>query len=236
MPKQDASKADITYNCIRDMIISYKLVPGTQLSDYKLSKELSMSRSSIRGALLRLETDGLVRFNDAQKVIVSPVGIEDVLDILTVRRAIETQAVKQIASAGWLDRKTEKKLGDLLQQFRSINWGTDFNIQHHLDDEFHRSIVRAAGSTRMNAIFEKLSLQMQRARWLDMTVNNRQEQLAKEHEAIFSALKDHDLEHSLSSYEAHLQLCADSYVAALASEQMQELAKMISDFFVHSNA
>ena len=236
MQRKGISKANVAYECVRDMIVSYKLAPGTQLSDYKLSQELAMSRSSIRDAILRLETDGLVRISDANKVIVSPVGLDDVLDILTVRCAVETQAIKLIARGGWLDRKIEEKLAGILREFRGIHWGMDFVSQHRLDDEFHRTIVREAGSPRLNEIFETASLQMQRARWLDMTDSHRQEQLADEHEAILSSLKGHDLERCLESYEAHLQSCADSYVAALASEQMQELAKMISNFFSDSNA
>lgn len=236
MYTKGSSKVNIAYESIRDMIVNYKLPPGTQLSDYKLSQELAMSRSSIREAILHLERDGLIRISDTNKIIVSPVGLDDVLDILTVRSAVEIQAIKLIARHGWLDQKTEEQLDENLREFRLFNQEMNFVSQHRLDDNFHRLIVQNAGSPRLSAIFETASLQMQRARWLDMTDNHRQTQLAEEHEAILNALKDHDLKCCQECYEAHLQSCADSYVSALSNEQIQELAIMISSFFSDSNA
>ena len=66
MTKKDSNKIkrtfvkDEAYNIIHDQIIEGKLAPYTQLKISELSKELGISRTPVREAILKLENEDLV--------------------------------------------------------------------------------------------------------------------------------------------------------------------------------
>ena len=58
--EKESSLAVKAYETIRQQIFDFDLFPGQIVSDYLLSKELNMSRTPIRQALMRLENEGLL--------------------------------------------------------------------------------------------------------------------------------------------------------------------------------
>ena len=52
---------EIAYEKIRNKICDFELYPGQDVSDFTLCKELGMSRTPVRQALVQLEHDGLVK-------------------------------------------------------------------------------------------------------------------------------------------------------------------------------
>ena len=60
MKKEQVSLADQAYEQIKRKILSLGFLPGQVISDFKLREELEMSRTPIKEALMRLESDGLI--------------------------------------------------------------------------------------------------------------------------------------------------------------------------------
>ena len=58
--EKDNSLTNKAYETIRQQIFDFDLFPGQIVSDYLLSKELNMSRTPIRQALMRLKNEGLL--------------------------------------------------------------------------------------------------------------------------------------------------------------------------------
>ena len=61
MEIEKKSLVDEAYEKIRQKICDFELTPGQAISDFILSKELGMSRTPIRMALQKIESDGLIR-------------------------------------------------------------------------------------------------------------------------------------------------------------------------------
>ena len=73
-------------------IIDLSLAPGEVLSETALAKDLSVSRSPVRDALLRLQSDGLVTQSKGQSFQVASIDKAECRELMEARLAIEGQA------------------------------------------------------------------------------------------------------------------------------------------------
>lgn len=231
MRMKDSSQVAIAYEKIRDQIISYAMLPETPISDNKIARELDMSRAPVREAVLLLQMDGLIQTNEDGKMIVSPISLEDVIDILHVRRALEAEAIRLIADHGWLSTKEGAEL-QAIHEKMAAHMQAGMVWEHYaLDDLFHSRLAEYSRSARIRSVLERMRLQMQRARWLNTANPARQVYATEEHHVLLQALLDHDLERSVCALQVHFQSSEDAFCAVLKDRQMQTLACMIGNFF-----
>ena len=231
MQRKSDSQVISAYEQLRDRIIMYALPPKTQLSDYKLAEELSMSRAPVREAILLLERDGLVMLDENGKKIVAQITLADVIDILHVRAALESEALSLIAEKGWLKAPDEKKLRSIHAKMLQAAEKGQVRDCYRFDDSFHHTFVAFAGSVRISETLERMRLQMQRARWLNAANPERQSKACAEHEAILSAILKKDLNGSIRALRTHFSNSEQAFCRALQDREMQSVASMISGFY-----
>ena len=77
-PKRKTPLSENAYQEIRNLIISLKLKPGMQVNKDDLEHELSIGRTPVREALLRLTTEGLLTSVKGRGFFVRQVSLEDV--------------------------------------------------------------------------------------------------------------------------------------------------------------
>lgn len=85
---------DMVRDGLRASILSGKLEPGHQLRQDEVAAQFGTSRIPVREALRQLESEGLVVFAPNKGVTVRGLSLEDVLEMLDIRVALETQALK----------------------------------------------------------------------------------------------------------------------------------------------
>ena len=230
MQRKTDSQVTIAYGAIRDQILQYLLPPGAPLSDNQLSKALGMSRAPIREAILLLQMDGLVQVDEGGKVRVSPICFEDISDILSVRCALESEAIRLIANAGWLDAQQEQELIDLHRQLCESTCTNDVTEQYGYDDLFHLKIAEFSKSKRICEILGQMRLQMQRARWLNFANPKRQESASQEHQVLLAAILNHDAETAINHLRIHFDNSRNSFYVVLNDKKMQPIYAAISNF------
>jgi len=81
------------YDRIRVMFREHRIHPGMKISETKLAKELGMSRTPIREAIRKLQSEGLLYQVPQSGTYVSQPGRRDIAEIYEVRLALEVQAV-----------------------------------------------------------------------------------------------------------------------------------------------
>ncbi len=89
--------AEAITNVLREAILDGVLEPSTWLREEELAKELTVSRTPIREALGRLSAEGLVTITARQGAVVTPLSLEDVLDLFDVRERLEGLAARLAA-------------------------------------------------------------------------------------------------------------------------------------------
>jgi DNA-binding GntR family transcriptional regulator len=105
-----ATKADEIALALEDAILSGELAPGVVLRQEQLSAEFGVSRTPIREALRKLAALELVSFAGRRGVQVRPLARDELLEMFTVRAALEGFAASLAR-----DRLTKKNLAEMRQ-------------------------------------------------------------------------------------------------------------------------
>jgi DNA-binding GntR family transcriptional regulator len=93
-----AGLADQVYKTLREYLGSHVIVPGQRLQEAPLALSLGVSRTPVREALARLESEGLISA-DGRSFIVPVLSDGDIDEIYDLRNLLEPAALAQAASA-----------------------------------------------------------------------------------------------------------------------------------------
>ena len=86
-----AGLGDQVYKTLRDYLGSHVIVPGQRLQEATLAVQLGVSRTPVREALARLESDGLIAA-DGRSFVVPVLSDADVDEIYELRALLEPAA------------------------------------------------------------------------------------------------------------------------------------------------
>lgn len=146
---------DITARLRRE-IVSGKIKPGTSLAEPVLAERFGASRAPIREALIALERDGLVEFNDRSRTRVRPLTTIDFEEICSMRMALESMAAR-IAAAQW----TAKDTLAIEENIRRQQGAATLGELSHLDVDMHEYVVRLSGHRRLAAAWRGIRWQFE---------------------------------------------------------------------------
>lgn len=156
---------------IKADILTGALAGGDLVTEGELAARLGMSRTPVREALLRLETEGLVRLYPKRGALIVPVTPAETRDVMQARLVIEQWA------AGEMWPRRDRVIADLtehLAQMRRARAAGDLAAFARHDREFHEVIVASAGNSILTRAYHGLrerqmvimaaSMRMSRAR------------------------------------------------------------------------
>ncbi len=178
------------FNAIENAILDGEYKDGDSLNELRLSKELGVSRTPVREALMQLELEGLVRNIPNKGAVVVGVTEQDTHDIYEIRIRIEGLASKLCA-----EKITEEELRALeqiveLQEFYLMKNDTDQIWR--LDSDFHKIIYDASRSRPLRSTLSNFHNYIKKARDMSMQSEGRAEKCVAEHKAILDAIKSRD--------------------------------------------
>lgn len=194
---------DSVHATLRAAILDGELSPGQPLSVPDLSRQLEVSRSPVREALLALVADGLAVELPRRGVSVVEVETSDLLEIHEVREGVEAQAARLCA-----ERANDAVLRDLagiLVRQRAVVEGDDAAGWFRTNAEFHGAIAGAAGNRRLCALLLTLEAQMRLGlRHVSSDREQRRRGLA-EHQAILQAITKRDPDTAERAMRDHIR-------------------------------
>lgn len=98
-PKRPGNVVDHVVDTLRERIVSGQIAPGVRLSQQQLAEELEVSRTPLREAMQRLQTEGLLVGEANRGMAVAPVQLSDVEDAYALRLLVEPATVAAIAES-----------------------------------------------------------------------------------------------------------------------------------------
>ena len=141
MPCFTPSYKEQAYRLIKEAILFNRFRVGAIYSQDDICKELGISRTPVREALLELQKDGYVSFSRGKGVQVVPVSDRDARDILETRMYIECINAKLAANrAAQRDLQAMRESLDRLRDQLSTRDGQHL---YRLDHIFHRAVAAA---------------------------------------------------------------------------------------------
>src|SRR5690554_4437429 len=104
-----------------------------------------MSRTPIRSALERLESEGIVNYTPNKGIIVPELSIERAVDIYDIRMAVESHIVSKLAVGSLSEENTSWFKENLNQQKEYLDTK---NIEKFtaMDSAFHRKLAYVYGN------------------------------------------------------------------------------------------
>lgn len=145
---------DRVYGHIRQKLGVGELRAGHRISETKMAKELGVSRTPVREAIRRLESEGVVLQIPRFGTFIRKLTLTELKDVWDLRQLLEDYAVSRAA----VRRSDEdiRKLKSIIENMReiahkaekniTIQEYADFNKMAPLDLEFHQLIAVAAGN------------------------------------------------------------------------------------------
>lgn len=136
---QFTTKEAYAYQVLREAILTGQLSPGDRLVMDRLSKEMGISPIPLRGALQRLESEGLVDITPHSGAVVAPVAQEEIGEIFLLLELLEAQAFR--AAAGQVNDEILARLTALVEEMDQAAASGDLETWAQANDRFHREIA-----------------------------------------------------------------------------------------------
>lgn len=211
--------SDHAYTVIRGMILSGELPPGAQLSEEALALRCEVSRTPVRDALRRLESDLLIRRSESQRSFVADWSDDDIEDAFELRAMLEAQAARRAAT-----RIASAQLEALRHHNRLIGAaiaGERPDIPAFLDNNraFHEIILTAAGSSRLASLLTRLIEQPVVWRTAQNYDRENLQRSHHEHEELIAAFARGDAAWAASIMTGHIRRAFHAYLDAYTAQR-----------------
>jgi GntR family transcriptional regulator, rspAB operon transcriptional repressor len=181
------SKADRIHHALKRAITRGELLPGASIDKAALCDRFAVSRLSVTNAINRLAYEGLIRIEPQRGSYVSRIRIDDVLQWMTARRAIEAEIAAEAAQGLGADA-LETLRRNLRYQEAAITAGDPDGFLQ-FDIAFHRQLTDGLGLDRISELLDGLRSQLDRVRRLLLPEPGRMEATLAEHRAIQEAIE-----------------------------------------------
>ena len=139
---------------IRDAIIDGELHPGQRLKEEVLARELGISRTPVREALLMLQAEGLVDATPNRGAMVRVHEAEDLDDLYQLRALLEGHATRRAATR--ISEPEIEVLRESCERFDALSPEEDLRELVRENLLFHNTILDVAGSARLATMVRKV--------------------------------------------------------------------------------
>jgi GntR family transcriptional regulator, rspAB operon transcriptional repressor len=188
------------YRRVREAILEGEIAPGTVMSQVALADDLGVSRTPLREALRMLQSEGLVDAQANRRVTVKPVSAGDLEELVVMRVALETEAIR--LSVSRLGSEDIAALEGRLAEMAHFAAAKDYARWTGPHNAFHRGLTAAAGP-RVNGLLAQLSDHFERYRRMHIA-RSPKAWLTEGHREILDACKAGDRELSGQLLADHL--------------------------------
>lgn len=203
---QASSLVTDAYDYLVEAITSFKLPTNAPISENKLATQLGISRTPIRQALQRLESEGLITKSDSSRfsvALVTPKQVEEACDLLQI---IDTYLFTKAAKN--LDKKGADQLITLTQEMIKAAENNDRDNWSKADTRFHDLVINAADNQTVASLAIITRRKIQRFWTKSAVYENRLVSCSKEHEVLAKAIVNKDLkaiEPAVLEHMAHMR-------------------------------
>ena len=191
------------YTRLRERIVSCELAPGARLSESTVAKELGLSRTPVREALIRLHVEGLVRVCPQRGSFVAPIDPAAAEDAQLLRVALESQAARRAARV--CDEDSLAELRSLIERQRRAGAAGDLRAFLALDDALHLAVFALAGLSRLWPIVHSAKAQLDRVRFLTLQDARQLGAVLAEHETLAAAVGSGQEHRAEAALKRHLR-------------------------------
>ena len=201
LTSRDVSEPD-AYAALHAAIVAGELSPGERLIEEELAEQLGLSRGAVRQAILRLGHEGLVVRERNRGARVRRFTLEEAIEILEARAALESLAAGYAAL-----RRTEdeaRELGSLVEDMQRLHDEGALLAMSERNAVMHRRILEISGHEVARDICSRLHSQVVRFQFRTVLAPGRPQKSLAEHGRIVAAIAAGDRAGAEQAMREHL--------------------------------
>lgn len=196
---------------LRNLILNMEIAPGERITERDIVGFIGISRTSIRTALFKLASEGLV-IHKKSGWIVSPINLEEISQVCIYRKILEVAAIQETTQI--VIDKNISKVENLLNSISPTSTHEQLNQIGH---DFHIWIAKLSENEFIIQGTENAMMRLRRARWLE---NKYDHTGWDEHRQIVIALKKGKIQKTISLIENHISRTRQSLLSTLQKKQL----------------
>ncbi|GAA3598373.1 GntR family transcriptional regulator [Gibbsiella quercinecans] len=199
---KNASLNERAYLAFKHRLITLRYKPGEYLNTAQVMDDLEMGRTPVNQAVHRLATEGLLQIIPRKGVMVSPLSIDDALELIEVRLVNEALCLRLATQR--VNSAQIELLRELNQRIATASETRDREQMLLLDREFHQVLADIAGNSRLSDILSIIHAQAQRFWATTLSSAMHMQEVIAEHEAIIQAMEQGNVDQVEAAAQAHI--------------------------------
>lgn len=210
---------EITLDTMRKAIIDGDWELGRKLSESSIARQLGVSKTPVREALVLLRREGLVDIRPQSGTRVFTLQPGELTHICDLRQALETAAVRLVAAEPDGLATLGRELTAITERMRHVREQGDIRAYLRLDDEFHHALVRGSGNPYLVASYDLVAGKIAALRTRLGTDPHHLEKSFAEHCEIAERLGVGEPEDALELLSRHIARKEGSYWQHLQADE-----------------
>jgi DNA-binding GntR family transcriptional regulator len=201
-PRLSSLSEQVTEELRRQIVHSHRQ-PGDRLVELEIAAEMGVSQGTVREALQRLESDGLVERQSRTATFVTGSSLEEMYELSMIRQAVEGFTFRRAAK-----RITDKQcdeLQSLVEQMREAARNKDMETLERIDTEFHQRVCELSGSRILLRVWLPLFTQLRRfITQAHQRFFPQRTEIADGHQPLVDALRSRDPKKAETAVTRHI--------------------------------
>jgi len=213
------------YDALKEDIHHFRLVPGDRFSESGTSQRLGVSRTPLREALQRLQSEDFIDVDQKSGWYVKPIDFDYLGELYEFRVLLEMESVARLCKM-----EAAHPVLDQLGRFWLVpdeERLENGQIVSQHDEIFHSTLVEASGNREMLKIHKHITERIRIVRQLDFTKSKRITATYREHAEILRAIISKDVSTAQHVLRMHIQESADEVKGITLHALMTARSKLI---------
>lgn len=208
---QVSSVQEMVYRTLRDKIVSMELKPGTVISTQEIADSMSVSRTPVREAFIRLQREDLLDVTPQRSTVVSRINMSRVHQERFIREALETEAVQKFVEAATPELLARMR-SNIAKQYAAIA-ARRYIDYLELDNAFHQAAFTETREELARSIVQQMNGHYDRIRLISAWEGQIVSTAMREHEQYLDYIERRDAARAEALLRTHLQaLCAQEEI------------------------
>ncbi|MBG9547148.1 GntR family transcriptional regulator [Cytobacillus firmus] len=204
------------YLHIKDLILDGEFKAGDRLVERELAERLNISRTPIREALFRLESQGFVKTVPRKGVIVADISEKEIIEVFTILSSLEVLAAKLAVQK--LDEEMESKFTDSIQKVKEYLKNPEEDAAE-LHRELNHLLYSSAKNVKLYEMLSGLSDYIRAFAKIGHKNPGRAKQSMEEHLKIMEAIVNKEMEMAEYLTKIHIENSKKAYIEAVQQNE-----------------
>ena len=201
------------YLHLKDLILEGELKAGDRLVERELAEKLKISRTPIREALFRLESQGFVKTVPRKGVIVADINDKEIIEVFTILSSLEALAAKLAIQK--LDDETKSKFETSIKMVEDRLQEGNYGDYSDLHGKLNHLLYSSAKNSKLYEMLSGLSDYIRAFAKIGYKNKGRPEQSMREHIEIMKAIINKETDMAEYLTKIHIENSKKAYTESI---------------------